>query len=343
LYELAKFEELIRQALARHNSADPHIRERVYRASRNALDQMNAANPSASEEEIRKQREMLESSIRRIEAGYAAEAAKPPEQPAPTATRYEVLEETGDDWDRENDDFPYEADFDDDLFLEEDDRVQPSGNRRRTWAVAATAVLLIVVGWLLYSLIAMLGGTPAEVTGSVANSAEPGEIADAGSGGTYFTILSPTDTTGLHVAGRGTAEIINQSNLEIIRLTSVRQDGLSNVPADPIMLAVGPGIVDRIAGQRVTVEILARSGTGAPATFAINCAMGNDDACGRKRFRVGLQPEAIVFTMNMPAALNSGDDPHFGISTDVTSSAGITGQGDSIDILYARLRLADAG
>ena len=344
LNELAKFEELIRQALARHNSADPQIRERVYRASRNALDQMNAANPSVSAEEIGRQRDLLEASIRRIEASYAARSAKPPEKPAPPPiTEAETRDVADDFWDQENDDFPYEAEFDDDIFLDEDERTPPSGNRRRTLAVAATAVLLIVVGWLLYSLIAMLGGTPSEVTGSVANSAETNQIADSGSGGTYITILSPTDTSGLHIAGRGTAEIINQSNLELIRLTSVRPDGLTNVPADPITLAVGQGIVDRIAGQRVTVEILARSGTGAPATFAINCSIGQDDACGRKRFRVGLQPEAIVFTMNMPADLDNDSDPHFGISTDISSSAAITGQGDSIDILYARLRLPDTG
>jgi hypothetical protein len=349
LNELANFEELIRQALARQNSADPQVRERVYRASRNALERMNATGASPSLGEIQRQHDLLETSISRVEAGFARQGTEPREVPEPPVvekqTPADMPEATEENWDAKNgpDDFPYEAEFDDDIFLETDNRAPPAGAGRRTLAIAAAAVLLVVIGWLLFSLLATLGKTPAEQTGSAVKNGVSSETVSTEGRGIYITILSPTDTSGLQIAGRGTAEIINQSNLELIRLTSVRPNGRINVPADPIMLTVGPGVVDRIAGHRITVEILARSGTGAPATFAINCAMGDDEGCGRKRFRVGLQPEAIVFTMTMPQDLGSESDPHFGISTDVTGSAAITGQGDAIDILYARLRLPDTG
>ena len=99
--------------------------------------------------------------------------------------------------------------------------------------------------------------------------------------------------------------------------------------------------MEQVEGRRVTVEILAKSGGTGPATFSIFCVFNNVEACGRKRFRIGLQPEAIVFALNVPQAESAGADGHFALNTDITGSASITGQGDVVDILYARLRLAD--
>ncbi|MEZ5799840.1 MAG: hypothetical protein R3D29_04320 [Nitratireductor sp.] len=157
--------------------------------------------------------------------------------------------------------------------------------------------------------------------------------------GTYLVLLSASDTAALDTQGRGTAEIVTQSNTEMLRLTSLRASDNKEETAKPILLAVQPGVLSRIAGKNVTVEIRAKSGGTGPATFSVSCDFDGQELCGRKRFRVGLQPEVMIFKLAIPASASSTNDAHFSLSTDITGSAALTGQGDVIDIQYARLRL----
>ena len=71
------------------------------------------------------------------------------------------------------------------------------------------------------------------------------------------------------------------------------------------------------------------------------CDFGGLGECGRKRFRVGLQPEAVIFTIRIPAELSKGRRGFLAINTDVTSAAALTGKGAQVDIVYARLRAAN--
>ncbi|MEC9342594.1 MAG: hypothetical protein VYD64_01990 [Pseudomonadota bacterium] len=216
---------------------------------------------------------------------------------------------------------------------------------RRIIAVLALIAILGVIGWLGYSLVTsvmgVLGSAQSEPPPAVteprnADLAERDVIAEDSS---YITILSPTDTTALEIAGRGKAEIVSQSNLEMIRLVSLRNAGGLDEPAPPILIELGEGVLPRIAGKRITVEILAKSGSTGPASFAVGCAFDGLDPCGRKRFRVGIQPEAIVFTIDVDPGLATAESATLMISTDITSTAPLTGEGDAIDIVYARLRL----
>ena len=69
--KLADFEGLIRQALARQDASDPVVRQKVYQSSRNALAKMIAAAGASEPAAINEQRNALENSINRIEAGFA--------------------------------------------------------------------------------------------------------------------------------------------------------------------------------------------------------------------------------------------------------------------------------
>ena len=71
---LADFEGLIRQALARQNDADPAIRQRIYESSRRALARMISAAGMQPPEVIARQHEALESAIHRVEEDYILSA-----------------------------------------------------------------------------------------------------------------------------------------------------------------------------------------------------------------------------------------------------------------------------
>ncbi len=157
----------------------------------------------------------------------------------------------------------------------------------------------------------------------------------------YITILEASDPSALITAGRGTAEIVNERNANMLRIVSVRENGNHTTAANPIQLKIKPGVLEQISGKKVTVEIYAKSGGSGPAAFAVECQLGGLGSCGRKRFRVGLQPEAAVFSVTMRSDDGSGANAHLAISTDITSNAEITGEGDPVDIIYVRLRVGN--
>ncbi len=364
---MADFEGLIRQALARQDATDPAVREQIYQASRNAFARMIAGAGPQPPQAIQVQRDALENCIKRIEAGYL-----PPQQPefapepdfvepsvSPPTPEHPPVDfpaeaapdyEPGHPEQFADPDFPEVDDYgpqdENDLFLEETARagysVDGSG-LRRPLAIFAFFCLLLITGWLIYTLINTL--SPGTSNQASVEDTPPAisqdQIIDDQSSTPFITILSPSNTDALETAGRGRAQIVNQSNLELIRLTSVRPSQELAQSAKPILINISPGVMEQIEGRRITVEILAKSGGTGPATFSISCLFNETEACGRKRFRIGLQPEAIVFAMNVPQVNPASADGHFALNTDITGSASITGQGDVVDILYARLRLAD--
>ena len=89
----------------------------------------------------------------------------------------------------------------------------------------------------------------------------------------------------------------------------------------------------------MTIELFAKSGGDGPAQFTVQCDFGDAGNCGRKRFRVGLQPEASVFAFEFGQISNLDQDMFIAINTDTTVNAAITGDGDVLDLIYARLRV----
>ncbi|MFZ1815355.1 MAG: hypothetical protein WBO55_17655 [Rhizobiaceae bacterium] len=364
---MADFEGLIRQALARQDDTDPDVRERIYQSSRNALAKMIASAGPQPLDVVEKHRQTLEMSINRIESGYAPLQPEPVEEVS-DEPQFDHREQPGahgggdEDWsvdeagdpgvdipetvsmddgysDRPDDDY-YDDNPDDFSVNPEDSGIlrRRESSSRRLFLVGAILVALLALAWVGNTLYSAISGNLAARNTPQAQQAEQAasdQVEDA----VYIVLLSPTDTGALVTAGNGSAEIVNQSNIEMIRLTSLRQQSDKETPANPIRLEIQPGVVERIAGRKVTVEILAKSGTSGPATFAVGCQFSDEDICGRKRFRVGLQPEAIVFTLDVKQQAGADSPAYFSLSTDITSSAALTGAGDSIDILYARLRL----
>ena len=93
---MADFEGLINQALAKQDSADPSIRERVYQSSRNALVKMLEKTGIVSDDAVRHHFEKLETSIALIEARYNPPPMAVPEEqrdPTPDLSLSKPLEE----------------------------------------------------------------------------------------------------------------------------------------------------------------------------------------------------------------------------------------------------------
>ena len=198
-------------------------------------------------------------------------------------------------------------------------------------------MILIIVGllaWIGYR--AFLGVMDGSLLGLSDSAVQTGPKEDEES--SYFTIVEPGDLTALVVSDRGRVEIVNEQGLEMIRILSVRNQADRAEAAKPILLRLKPGVIKEIRGKRVTAEIFARSGKSGPAQFAIECLFGSQIGCGRKRFRVGVQPEASIFAFTMEGNRDIDSDAFIAISTDITDNASITGEGDILDIVYVRLR-----
>lgn len=318
---------------------------------------------------INEQRIALENSISRIEAGYnipppppavtrtprPAPAAPPPApKPASGQVRHEpvmVPPPPGEDryeeqrYDASNDDFEYVPEGmagDDDFGVSAENGPvyqRRSSSFRRILPVLLLLLLLAGAAWLTYSLVSTLvgnGGGTAVETDAAPSGANGSAVTDENV--VYITVLTPQDTSALQLEGRGKAEIVNQSNTEMIRLTSVRPEGNRAQPAEPILINLSDGVLSQVAGRDVTVEIKAKSGGAEPATFSIRCDFAGEEACGRKRFPAGLQPETIIFTVSFPQNPQPGAKYSLLINTDVAATSDQSAEGDPIDIISAQLR-----
>jgi len=205
---------------------------------------------------------------------------------------------------------------------------------RRIWPILIALAVVLVILWILYALFANRAGDIGP-----GSSANVGEATQGENGVTLITLLQPTDLSALVTAGRGSAALVTEQQQQMLRLKSIRQNGSNENNAEPILLELERGVLRQINGKEVTVEFYAKSGGNGPAQFAIQCDIGGDSVCGRKRFRVGLQPERILFSLDLKNGFSSEDRAFLAINTDITDAANATGNGDEIDIIHVRLRL----
>ncbi len=106
------------------------------------------------------------------------------------------------------------------------------------------------------------------------------------------------------------------------------------VPDEPangeIVFPVGPGVLSRLGGQSVQVEIEAGSPDGNPREFAVRCAIGEEAVCGRQRFSVAQASEPVLFAMDAPVDAAA--------SAMIAINPGLGGPGQSVDIYAIRMR-----
>ena len=157
----------------------------------------------------------------------------------------------------------------------------------------------------------------------------------------FITVLDPTVKGALITDGNGSAKFLTDTSQPAIRILSVRKPDTPEIQAGPMLLKLAPGVLKSIAGKKTTVEILAKSGDSGPVAFTIYCDFGDLSVCGRKRFRIGLQPEKVVFSILISEDVKKDQKAFLAINTDVTSSAALSGKGSQIDIIHVRLKIAN--
>lgn len=194
--------------------------------------------------------------------------------------------------------------------------------------------IFIIVGWIAFTItLKFMEPDPVNPVNGQTSGSNGSDTQ-----GNFVTILEPDQPSALVTNGNGSAKILSGSSQPAIRIMSLRQDDNRAAPAEPMLLELAPGILKNIAGKKVTVEIFAKSGDSGPATFSVTCSFGSLGECGRKRFRIGLQPEAVIFSIQISKDYQEGQRAFLAINTDVTSAAAISGKGAQIDIVYARIK-----
>lgn len=213
--------------------------------------------------------------------------------------------------------------------------------RKSQKRVLWTIIILLILGlfaWIAYIVSAsFIEGSLFSQKSDQGIKLNPNSVSRQAESENYITVINASDLSSLVVGSQGKAEIVNQLNSEMIRISSVRDEQNRQQPAGPILIRLKPGVLAQISEKRVTVEIFAKSGDSNQAHFAIGCEFGGLTECGRKRFLAGSQPNASVFAFKMDRVANIDKDMFLTLSTDTTAQAGVTGKGDLLDIAYIRL------
>jgi len=204
-----------------------------------------------------------------------------------------------------------------------------------------TLIILIILGllgWIAYIVVnGVLDGSLIGQKNNTGPKLNPNSISRQADSENYITIIEASDLSSLITASRGTAQLVKELNIDMIRLGSTRDELNRLESAKPMLIRLKPGVLQQISGKRVTVEIFAKSGSSDTAHFAVGCEFGILTECGRKRFLAGSQPNASVFAFQMDPVNDINQDMYLTLSTDTTSEASVTGKGDILDIVYIRL------
>ena len=226
----------------------------------------------------------------------------------------------------------------------EEEAAMPLGfsKRRKTqkrflWSLI-TLVILGLLAWIAYIVVnGVLDGSLIGREETKGPKLNPNSVSRQADSDNYITIMEATEASTLITADRGTAQLVKELNIDMIRLVSTRDEFNRAQPAKPMLIRLQPGVLKQISGKRVTVEIFAKSGSSDTAHFAVGCEFGGLTECGRKRFLAGSQPNASVFAFQMDTVSDINQDMFLTLSTDTTSEAAVTGRGDTLDIVYVRL------
>lgn len=323
-------ETAIRSALAKGDAGDPKFRERVYLSALQALERSLRANPPADEAVATRRRQMLRERIRHVETEFqpAAEPvvetpveiklAAPPvssaglpsysPEPPPVVVADEVPQ-------RPQGDFvsqlrvTRDQDPDDDGLQVSPDQPVISTPRRRpfSWLLSSAVVIafLAIGGWWLYSSGALIplserdGAVPNPPQQLKEDEFKPSQVGTSTNepadtqAGTWLTIFDPSDPTTVTAPSGTTVEVVGEGKDKAIRIAPEAIDSAA-------LFDVGQGVLDQIAGRKVTFEISALTHEGKDTQMSIQCNFAELGDCGRKRYDVEAARNNFLFEIEMP-------------------------------------------
>ncbi|MCQ8783235.1 hypothetical protein [Mangrovibrevibacter kandeliae] len=363
---MSAIEASIRRTLEAGDASDPAFRERVYIASRNALERL-IQRESLSHEDAMAQLQRLADALVSIETDYAeraaaSNAAAPPDERAADEIEPQEAEAwPQEDWDPDApaaggldydgaDDVPSSADDPDGLephgyvsdweqagwghtgwsetewhgrsdgttpapepepqdetaaapeWIEPPPQppvVRRSLTRRIPVAVWMVVGLLAVVlaGGVIWSLVLGRPLLPTEA-----------ELAGTGQGD-WIELFGGGDLQAVTTADGARAEAVTRRDVAALGIASAEDGG------GEVAIAIGPGLLPRLAGRRMSVEIEAGSPDGAERVFGVRCLVAGESVCGRQRFATAQANETFLFETDLPERLDAaslGIDPGLG-------------------------------
>jgi len=362
---LDAIESAIRNAFERGDARDKNFREQVYRKAFAALDRALQANPELTVEAAINRRKVLQQKINEIEAEFqpaaAPEPAPMPEPPHlserdPLAGAIPVRLEPGPapeiEWPAEPDLGPVEPVLPDlggldvraerraseaaatsSLGAVEADRDPRRARGRRPYVyffVAATLAAVIGIG-LLFAWQTGLFLSREQRDTSVPNppsadveeyepdAAEPPTLSSKPEPERdWITVFSPDDATAVSAPADTSAEAMEDESGAFLRIRS----GSSGAA---VLFDVGQGILDRLAGRKVTFNVIARTAEGGNTEMAVDCNFGELGDCGRRRYALGYDPADYLFELTLP-------DRQPGAGGTIAINSDFTGGGKAVDI-----------
>ncbi|RCS24703.1 hypothetical protein DUT91_04280 [Phyllobacterium salinisoli] len=342
-------ERAIRNAFAKGDAANPATRQRIYESAWSAHEHALSANAALSEPQKTQRRDRLKATISRIEAEFrpaqplamtqprvepgfgdlsagsrqngqsaAAPLAGSPTIEGPALDRDDVRPSARK---QRGADLGYEGGA-----ARRDGRKAKSRSPFLSYVLPALVLLGVgIVGWSFYNSLTDVR-RPQSSTTALANGAPLKEGEEAGQAN-WITVFTPSEPTRMSVRGRATAEIAGTGSMSFARVKS-------GGPDDQIVFDVGQGILEEIAGKKVTFDIVASSDDGKPTQMSVSCDFGAMGDCGRKRYDVSDANSDFLFDVVLP----EGKRPD--AAGTITINSDISGAGKIVDIHAIRVTVA---
>ncbi len=211
--------------------------------------------------------------------------------------------------------------------------------RRRPWAMMFVVVTFIALfsigGWWAYTT-----GLFSDIDTGVPNPPPAGEGEDFDPGEEdlrppgevdpareWIPVFTTDDPTLVSAPGGTTAEVMEADGGKFLRIRS-------STSGAAVIFDVGQGVLERLAGRKVTFDIVARAADeGQETQISVICNFGELGDCGRKRYAVGITRADYLFEMELPAK-QPGSAGTIAITSD------IEGRGRAIDIFEIKASIS---
>lgn len=111
----------------------------------------------------------------------------------------------------------------------------------------------------------------------------------------WVTLFTPADPTSVNASAGTLADIVREGDETFLRVQSTAAG-----EAGSIVINIGQGLLEQLAGSGVVFSIKARSDADQPTEMSISCDFANLGNCGRRRFEVSASVEDYLFEINLP-------------------------------------------
>lgn len=365
---LDAIEKAIRNALEKGDADDRAFREKVYRQAFSALERALQGNPSLTVESAIRRRKNLQDKITEIEAEYlpalpplqaaggqprrvepaldpSPEAAVVPgaipvapdirvEATGPVPEAPDIMLETRAPQPSAPEPVLSEA------AVKARDKAVARRERKRPFAAiftGLTLLCLVAVGawWVLHS--GMLSKVGFDMTGieepaaetenfDPAAEGEPAKPGQADPARQWIGIFDPSDPSTVTAPGDSSADVLDEQGQKFMRIKS-------GATGSTILFDVGQGVLEQIAGKKVTFDVVARAQDGQDTQMSVACNFGELGDCGRTRYAVGATKADYLFEMTMPA-VKPGAGGTIAINSDFANT------GKSVDVYEVKVSVA---